>query len=248
MTGLVPRSSSSSRNSALSYALSPSIRFAGFTLRIRRSATGQSCASPPVNKMARRRPLASASACIFVLRPPRERPTACFCSPFSARCRAMRFHVRGVDHLCVCGSSVSCKLPEQVFPDATPRPAHKAIIDRCRRSILGRAVAPATTALQDVHNAADDAAVVRPLDAPYIRRQMRFDLSPLLVAQPKQVPAHNPDPLPTTNQDRIVRAEELMSFDPSTHYSWSVSRDSRMHARHPWSEPDCFDGRRARRA
>ena len=148
MTGLVPRSSSSSRNSALSYALSPSIRFAGFTLRIRRSATGQSCASPPVNKMARRRPLASASACIFVLRPPRERPTACFCSPFSARCRAMRFHVRGVDHLCVCGSSVSCKLPEQVFPDATPRPAHKAIIDRCRRSILGRAVAPATAAFQ----------------------------------------------------------------------------------------------------
>jgi hypothetical protein len=37
-----------------------------------------------------RRPLASASACIFVLRPPRERPTACFCSPFSARRRAMR--------------------------------------------------------------------------------------------------------------------------------------------------------------
>jgi hypothetical protein len=74
MTGLVPRSSSSSRNSALSYALTPSIRFAGFTLRIRRSAIGQSCASPPVNKMARRRPLASASACIFVLRPPRERP------------------------------------------------------------------------------------------------------------------------------------------------------------------------------
>src|SRR5579862_4295195 len=31
--------------------------------------------------MAMRRPLASASACIFVLRPPRERPTACFCSP-----------------------------------------------------------------------------------------------------------------------------------------------------------------------
>ena len=31
--------------------------------------------------MAMRRHLASASACIFVLRPPRERPTACFCSP-----------------------------------------------------------------------------------------------------------------------------------------------------------------------
>ena len=67
--------------------------------------------------------------CGPVLRHPAERPTACFCSPLSARCRAMRFHVRGVDHLCVCGSSVSSKLPEQVFPDATPRPAHKAIID-----------------------------------------------------------------------------------------------------------------------
>jgi len=127
----------------------------------------------------------------------------------------MRFHVRGVDHLCVCGSSVSSKLPEQVFPDATPRPAHKAIIDRCRRSILGRAIAPATAAFQNMHDTADDAAVVRPLDAPYIRRQMRFDPSPLLVAQPKQVPAHNPDPLPKTNQDRIVRAKKLMSSDPN---------------------------------
>jgi hypothetical protein len=126
----------------------------------------------------------------------------------------MRFHVRGVDHLCVCGSSVSSKLPEQVFPDATPRPAHKAIIDRCRRSILGRTIAPATAAFQNMHDAANDAAVVCPLDAPYIRRQMRFDPSPLLVAQPKQIPAHNPDPLPTTNQDRIVRAKKLMSFDP----------------------------------
>ena len=66
-----------------------------------------------------------------------------------------------------------------------------------------------------MHDAADDAAVVRPLNAPYIHRQMRFDPSPLLVAQPKQVPAHNPDPLPKTNQDRIVKAEKLMSSDPN---------------------------------
>jgi hypothetical protein len=37
----------------------------------------------------------------------------------------------------------------------------------------------------------------------------------LLVAQPKQIPAHNPNPLPKTNQDRIVRAQRLMSFDPN---------------------------------
>jgi len=85
MTGLVPFSSNSSRNSALSYALSPSMHFGFFTLRISRSAAGQSCAWPPVTRIAIRRPLASASAWIFVLRPPRERPTACFCSPLFPR-------------------------------------------------------------------------------------------------------------------------------------------------------------------
>ena len=126
----------------------------------------------------------------------------------------MRFHVRGIDHLRICGSSVPGELPEQVFPDAAPSPAHKAVIDRCRRTILGRAIAPATAALQHVHDAADDAAIVHPLDAPDIRWQARFDPLPLLIAQPKQIPAHDPDPLPKTNQDRIVRAEKLMSSDP----------------------------------
>ena len=39
------------------------------------------------------------------------------------RRRAVCFHVRGVDHLRVRGSSVPSKFPEQVFPDAAPRPA-----------------------------------------------------------------------------------------------------------------------------
>jgi uncharacterized protein len=68
-----------------------------------------------------------------------------------------------------------------------------------------------------VHDAANDAAIVHPLGAPDIRRQVRFDPLPLLVAQPKQIPAHDPNPLPKTNQDRIVRAEKLMSSDPSSH-------------------------------
>jgi len=66
-----------------------------------------------------------------------------------------------------------------------------------------------------MHDAADDSAIVRSLDAPDIRRQVRLDPLPLLIAQPKQVVAHDPNPLPKTNQDRIVRAEKLMSSDPS---------------------------------
>jgi hypothetical protein len=83
-----------------------------------------------------------------------------------------------------------------------------------------------------VHDAADDAAIVHPLDAPDIRRQVRFDPLPLLIAQPKQVPAHDPNLLPKTNQDRIVRAEKLMSSHLSSHdrrtatciFTWKMSQ------------------------
>jgi len=97
----------------------------------------------------------------------------------------MCFDVRGVDHLCIGRSSACSKLPEQAFPDAAPSPAHKAIINRCRGTIFGRAVAPATAAFQYVHDAADDAAIVDPFDASHVRRQMTFDPLPLLIAQPK---------------------------------------------------------------
>src|SRR6476660_2753690 len=189
MTGLVPCSSRSARSSLLSYALSPSRHLAGSTRQIRRSASGPSCASPPVNRMAIRRPLASASAWIFVLRPPRERPTACFFSPFSAGRGAVGFHVGGVDHLHVCGSSVPGELPEQIFPDAAPRPPNKAVVDRRRRTVFGRAIAPAAAASQHMHDSADDAPIVRSLHPSNIRRQMWCDPLPLLITLP-----HDPDP------------------------------------------------------
>src|SRR5437763_4773362 len=93
-----------------------------------------------------------------------------------------------------------------------PRPAHKAIIDRCRRTILGRAIAPATAAFQHVHDAADDAAIVHPLDPPYIRRQVRFDAIPLLIAQPEQIPAHDPDPLPENESESYCRSRKINEF------------------------------------
>jgi hypothetical protein len=66
-----------------------------------------------------------------------------------------------------------------------------------------------------VHDATDDPAIIYSLDPPYIRRQLRLDPPPLLIAQPKQVRAHDPNPFPKENQDRIVGSKELMSSDPS---------------------------------
>jgi hypothetical protein len=67
-----------------------------------------------------------------------------------------------------------------------------------------------------MHDPADDPAIVYPLDTAHIARQIRPNSSPLLVAQPKQILAHDPDPLPKTNQDRILSAQKLMSFDPNS--------------------------------
>jgi hypothetical protein len=43
-------------------------------------------------------------------------------------------------------------------------------------------------------DAADNAAVVRPRDTPYIAWQVRLDPLPLLITEPKQIPAHGPIP------------------------------------------------------
>jgi hypothetical protein len=50
-----------------------------------------------------------------------------------------------------------------------------------------------------MHDAADDAAIIHPLDAPHIRRQVRLNPLPLLIIEPKQVLAHDPNP-PSQNE------------------------------------------------
>src|SRR3974377_2093437 len=117
-----------------------------------------------------------------------------------------------VDHLCVRGSSVSGKLPEQIFPNAAPRPTHKAVIDGCRRTIFGRAIAPAAAALQHMYYAADNTAIIDPIDAPDIRRQVSFDPLPLLVAQPKQILAHDPGPPSKTESGSYCRRGKINEF------------------------------------
>ena len=83
------------------------------------------------------------------------------------------------------------------------------------RAIFWRTIAPAAAALENMDDPADDPTIVDPLHTANIGRQMPLDPRPLLVAQPKQIPAHDLNPLPKANQDRIVRLEKLMSSDPS---------------------------------
>lgn len=112
------------------------------------------------------------------------------------------------------------QLPEEVFPDPAPCPANKPIVDRRWRTILGRAIAPAATGFQHVHDPADDAPIVRPFDTAHICWQMRLDPPPLFIAQPEEALTHDPDPQCESGvhgiMDCLATAAKLMSFGPST--------------------------------
>ena len=102
-----------------------------------------------------------------------------------------------------------------------PRPASsRSGLSKCRArpnarsgyrvSSKGRTRAgnPATAfALEHLDDPADHAPVVLPLDTAHIRRRMEFYPFPLLIAQPKQVLAHDPDP-----QDKIKPYEVWIVF------------------------------------
>jgi hypothetical protein len=57
-----------------------------------------------------------------------------------------------------------------------------------------------------MHDAADDPTIIDPLHAPDIRRQVRLDPLPLLIVQPKQIPAHDPNSFP--KRIRIVLSHQ----------------------------------------
>ena len=129
----------------------------------------------------------------------------------------MGLGVGRVDHLNVGCVATLRQFPEQAFPDAALRPAHEAVIDRFRRPILGRTIDPAATALDDMHDAADDTAVVDAIFAAHVRRQKRLYPRPLPITKPKQVATHRLAPNQTlkANHQPIQSAMNLLGPHPS---------------------------------
>ena len=114
--------------------------------------------------------------------------------PFSAARRAMRFDRGGVDGqnhavLAAAGERFKDRLPMSALG-----PAIEPIVDRRVRTKVGRAIAPARAALKHVNDTADNASIVIARRASLVRWQMRLNLSPLFVVQPKQTFAHRSPP------------------------------------------------------
>jgi hypothetical protein len=95
--------------------------------------------------------------------------------------------------------SIICTLPgfggyqsgKHLPPDAAPRPAMKAVVDRGRGAVDGRAVLSAAPHLEDVDDAADDPPVVLAMCPWLVVRQQRFDRRPLPIVEP-EFPRHDP--------------------------------------------------------
>src|ERR1700722_9605571 len=106
----------------------------------------------------------------------------------------MRFDVAAVDGKLVGNGAGGRHLLEDALPDATLRPAIVPVVDRCRRPIDGRNVAPSTACLQDMQDARDDRAVVNARLARPAARQVRAKRLPGLIRQPEQALRHDDRP------------------------------------------------------
>src|SRR5215813_8999886 len=88
---------------------------------VRLTSRERSCSRSQTDRNASRQPAVSVAYRVADSGPiVAHGDPAPFVPPFSARCLAMRFDMRGIDHLHVRRSSLPGKLPEQIFPDAAP--------------------------------------------------------------------------------------------------------------------------------
>src|SRR5690606_33076335 len=79
---------------------------------------------------------------------------------------------------------------KQPPPYSACRPPMEAVVDCRRRTVAGRTILPPATRAQRMNDATYGAPVIRAMSAGLVRRQMRFNHRPGLVAQPEK-PAHH---------------------------------------------------------
>jgi len=84
------------------------------------------------------------------------------------------------------GIARRCGSLEYFLPDATLAPAGKTIVDGLGRAVFARAVLPAASDLQNMHDAAQNTTVILAFGTRLVRRKVGNDLRPLRIAEPKK--------------------------------------------------------------
>ena len=102
-------------------------------------------------------------------------------APFCAECSALDLDVRTVDRRASCHYARVDQCGKQSHPKPPLQLAVEAIIDRCRRAVIRRTVAPPAADLEHVDNARNHSPIIDPPGTRLIPRQMRLDRLPYLV-------------------------------------------------------------------
>ena len=137
----------------------------------------------------------------------------------------MSFHNRAVDQIQAV-ARFRCKVVEDPLPDASARPAVKAII--CCRvwPVACRQVTPRHAGAQHIKDRVHNLTVVYPRALATLRQQ-RFEQRPFVIAEIK---SHDPPPR-TVNHVRPNYSMNYLGTDPSSvHRVSDVSVNSHLHS------------------
>jgi hypothetical protein len=148
---------------------------------------------PGVSARRSGRPRTSTRAWIFVVRPPREMPMAWARAPFCAAGTPVRLHIAAVDLGRLGDPALVGQRSKDTAPHTAPAPPVPTVVDRRWRTVIARAVPPAPSALEHVHDARDHSPVIYPTRSRLVLRQVRFNRRPRFIRQPKQRSRHARD-------------------------------------------------------
>ncbi len=87
-----------------------------------------------------------------------------------------------------------CQRLEDRFPDTFLGPTDEAVIERLARTVDRWSIDPTTAGLENVNDAADDAAIIDPRLAARVGRKMRLKPRELSFGQPEVMVVHSRAP------------------------------------------------------
>ena len=100
--------------------------------------------------------------------------------------RAVRLNIGAVDGSAFGDCTGPRKRLDQVSPEPFARPTVEAVVDKDRRDIVGRTVAPPAADLENMDDAGDHPTIINPPSTALVPRQQGRNDRPLLIRQLKQ--------------------------------------------------------------
>lgn len=139
----------------------------------------------------------------------------------------MRLYGGGIDQNLRRRSSGGGQSVKQVRPDTLGGPALEAVVQRLARPVDRRGILPPAAGDQDMHDTADDPAIIDPGLATGVRRKMWFKPRKLRVGQPKTVSVQQRSPSGDLESQPCTLGNPFMGPSPKTSLPiWTLSPQS----------------------